>query len=370
MTEPKFNATIRLDFSAALWRRSKKRKKNRENVEMNYRLSKLSPDSMLVLPQEILTKMEQAGETELKILLYVSSLLLKGAMEEEEVIAALSARFAREEIAPALSFWRGAGILRTDSRKKSENSASFGKKVTESAEKPAEPTEKTLPSPSSKTVVDAEEAPFYSAADLAAASETNPDFKNLVSFAEGRLEKVFNQSELARLYSFLDYLKMPADVIMLVIEDCCSRGKDSLRYIYKTLCDFADNGIDSYEKADALLLKRREALGFEAKIRKMFGLGERKLVPKEKEALQNWKEKWDFSEEMLEFAYEKTVSTAKKPSISYMNKILEKWHEEGFSAPEEVKNSAASQNPDKAEKSYDLEDFFQAAVSKNRKVNP
>lgn len=334
---------------------------------MNYRLSKLSPDSMLVLPQEILTKMEQAGETELKILLYVSSLLLKGAMEEEEVIAALSTRFAREEIAPALSFWRGAGILRTDSRKKSENSAAFAKKMTESAENAAEPTR---PSPSSKTVVDAEEAPFYSAADLAAAAETNPDFKNLVNFAEGRLEKVFNQSELARLYSFLDYLKMPADVIMLVIEDCCSRGKNSLRYIYKSLCDFADNGIDSYEKADALLLKRREASGFEAYIRKMFGLGERKLVPKEKEALQNWKEKWDFSEEMLEFAYEKTVSTAKKPSISYMNKILEKWHEEGFSNPEEVKNSAASKNSDKAEKSYDLEDFFQAAVSKNRKVNP
>lgn len=337
---------------------------------MNYRLSKLSPDSMLVLPQEILTKMEQAGETELKILLYAASLLLKGPEEEEELMRALSTRFAREEIAPALSFWRGAGILRTDSRRKSENSTPMTEKMPERAEKPAETAEKAQDTPLSKIVVDAEEAPFYSAADLAAAAESNPDFKNLVNFAEGRLEKVFNQSELARLYSFLDYLKMPADVIMLVIEDCCSRGKNSLRYIYKALCDFADNGIDSYEKADALLLKRREALGFEAYIRKMFGLGERKLVPKEKEALQNWKEKWDFSEEMLEFAYEKTVSTAKKPSISYMNKILEKWHEDGFSTPEEVKNSTASKNGDKAEKSYDLEDFFQAAVSKSRKVNP
>ena len=46
-----------------------------------------------------------------------------------------------------------------------------------------------------KKVIDADEAPFYSSADLARAASDQPDFKNLVAFAEQRLEKVMNTTQ-------------------------------------------------------------------------------------------------------------------------------------------------------------------------------
>ncbi|MBR4288283.1 MAG: DnaD domain protein [Clostridia bacterium] len=322
---------------------------------MRYRLGKCHPDSLLFLPREILDKIEEAGEGELRILLHLSALLSRSPAEEEEILTTLSENFSREEILSALAFWRGVGILKTDG-KKGRSAAVFVPEATVS--------HKTEDAPVKKHI-DADEAPFYTPNELAEAGETKPDFKNLVSFAEDRLEKVMNQSELARLYSFLDYLKMPLNVIMLVIEDCVSRDKKSLRYITKMLTSFQDDGIDSYEKAEKYFLSRKESARYEAFVRHLFGLGDRKLTKSESEILETWRLKFGYGEKMLDAAYEKTVASAKNPSIKYMHKILESWYNAGATTPEEA---AKSQNSGgKAEKSYDLDDFFQQAVSRGRK---
>ncbi len=323
---------------------------------MRYRLGKCHPDSLLFLPGEILDKIEEAGEGELKILLHLSALLSHGAVEEEEILATLSHRFGREECLSALAFWRGVGILKTDGKK--------AKIPTHPIPEREEPEEREEEKP--KKQIDADEAPFYTPKELADAADEKPDFKNLVSFAEDRLEKVMNASELARLYSFLDYLKMPLDVIMLVMEDCVSRDRKSLRYITKMLTSFQDEGIDTYEKAEKYFLSRRESVKYEKIVRRLFGLGDRKLTKAESEIVETWRSKFGYGEEMLDAAYEKTVASAKNPSIKYMHKILESWYAAGATTPEEA--AAKTQNGQgKAEKSYDLDDFFQQAVSRGRK---
>lgn len=323
---------------------------------MRYRLGKYHPDSLLFLPGEILDKIDEAGEEELRILLHLSALLSHGAVEEEELLSALALRFDREESLSALAFWRGVGILKTDGKKGKAcpAAAPFAAESEAKEEKPK------------KKQIDADEAPFYTPKELADAAEKQPDFKNLVSFAEERLEKVMNASELARLYSFLDYLKMPLDVIMLVIEDSVSRDKKSLRYITKMLTSFQDEGIDTYEKAEKYFLSRRESVLYEKHIRRLFGLGDRKLSKSESEIVETWRLKFGYGEEMLDAAYEKTVASAKNPSIKYMHKILESWYAAGAATPEEAAAKTQSSGG-KAEKSYDLDDFFQQAVSRGRK---
>lgn len=316
---------------------------------MTYRLGKSYPDSLLVLPGEVLSKIEEASDSEIRILLYLAGKLSRGGVEEEEILSYLSDAFSREEVLSALAFWRGCGVLKADGKKSAPITPKKG------------PAEKTP-----AKVIDADEAPFYTSADLAAAAESQPDFKNLVSFAEQRLEKVMNQSELARLYSFLDYLKMPLDVVMLVIEDCASRDKKGLRYITKLLNVFHDEGIDSYEKAEEYFVRRKESALYENVVRRLFGLGTRKLSSAEETCVIAWREKFGYGEEMLDAAYEKTVSTAKNPTIKYMHKILESWHAAGITTPEEI-DKVKAPTATTADKSYDLDDFFQQAVSKGRK---
>ena len=322
---------------------------------MIYRFGKTHPDSLLILPGEVLDVIENASETEIRFLLAIAPLLSGGA-EEEDLILAVGDLFEREEAVSALAFWRGCGVLKTDAKKKSP--------ARKAVRIPAEKREEEIEEKEPKKTLDVDEPPFYSSKDLAEAAETMPEFKNLVSFAEERLEKVMNTSELAKLYSFLDYLKLPLDVVMLVMEDCCSQGKKGLRYISKVLVTFADEEINTYEKAEAYFLSKKERQSYERYVRNLFGLGDRKLARGEAECIGTWKEKYGFGEEMLDAAYEKTVAAAKNPTIKYMHKILESWHASGIKTPDEIDSAPSGE---KAPKSYDLDDFFEKAVASGRK---
>lgn len=330
---------------------------------MIYRLASVCPDELFFLPRRLLSKMENAGDPELRIFLWASQELSHGEKEEADLVEAIAAHgFSHEEIRSALSFWRGCGVLAGASPKKKASPP----KAEEEKTKPATTQEAPGEVPSAPLkMVDADEAPFYSSLELGEAAEQNPQFKNLVDYAQKKLKKILNTSELAKIWSFLDYLKMPPEVVMLVIEDCCNREKSSLRYISKMLNTFQDEGIDSYEKAEAYFLRREEGAVYERYVRRLFGLGERKLTRAEEEILRTWRITWNFGEDMLEAAYEKTVAGAKNPSIKYMHRILESWHEKGATTPEEAEGSAASSQ--KAPKSYDSDDFFEAAVAKGLK---
>lgn len=332
---------------------------------MSIRFSKVTPDSLLLLPADVLDQLGEAGEAECKILLSMAGILSHRETDEEELIAELSKTYSREQITGAIAFWRGAGILTARDRKKTAAKAAVPApaETVKNIEK-EKSTENSEAAEKIKAVSSG--APFYSPYQLAQAAEQNPDFKALVSFAEKRLEKVLNESEIARLYSFIDYIHLPVDVIMLAMEDCCSREKKSLRYVEKMLADFADSGITTYKAADELLKKRREQAGFEQKVRNLFGIGARKLTAAESRAVIAWQE-YAFADEMLTLAYEKTVSSASKPSINYMNGILKKWHEAGWKTPEEVQ-AGNDLNRAGAEKSYDLDDFFEAAVSREKEI--
>lgn len=323
---------------------------------MFYRFGKNYPDQLVLLPAELFEKIDVASETELRVLLHLAPHIAKSGLEEEEALSLLEESFASEEVLAALAFWRGCGIFKTESRR-SVKKAPVKKAL-------PEPEPEPVADPAPKKVIDADEAPFYSSADLAEAAKSQPDFKNLVAFAENRLEKVMNTSELARLYSFLDYLKMPLDVVILVIEDCASRDKKSLRYITKVLTSFQDEGIDSYDKAEAYFVSRNESQSYEGIVKRMFGFT-RKLSKSEEECVSLWRNEYGYGEDMLNAAYEKTVAAAKNPTVKYMHRILENWHASGFTTPADVEKGAKP--VEKAEKSYDVDDFFQSAVSKGRK---
>lgn len=324
---------------------------------MFYRFGKNYPDQLVLLPAEIFEKIDVASETELRVLLYLAPHIAKNGLEEAEAIGLLEESFTAEEVLAALAFWRGCGIFKIDQKRVIKKSPV--KKIV-----PAEPEAEAEEKPVAKKILDADEAPFYSSADLADAAKAQPDFKNLVAFAEQRLEKVMNTSELARLYSFLDYLKMPLDVVILVIEDCASRDKKSLRYITKVLTAFQDEGIDTYDKAEAYFVARNESQSYEGIVKKLFGFT-RKLTKPEEECIALWRNTYDYGEDMLNAAYEKTVAAAKNPTIKYMHKILENWHASGYQSPADAESGNTAQA--KAEKSYDVDDFFQSAVSKGRK---
>lgn len=313
---------------------------------ISYKLKDAPPGKMLVLPADVVKYMPMAGENELKIILYLFDWFCKeperDSFDETDIAAGLAAiGIDKASLISGIAFWRGAGILESVNVKS--------------------PAEEKRPAP----VFDGEKKPSYSSGELADAAETNASFRELAEYAQIRLKKAFNQSEIATLYSFIDYLKMPSDVVMLAIEHCVSEGKSSLRYIEKMLIDLCDREIDTYEKAEEYILARRKYKLFEGKVRIICGIGERSLTAKERPLVSAWCN-FDFSAELVEHAYEQTMAAISKANLSYMNTILLSWQNAGYKTVQEVK--AQKKAGDKSgSSSFDLDEFFQKAVNRSRK---
>ncbi len=318
---------------------------------MSYRFEKFYGDEWIPIPADAVRQMDRAGETDLKILLAAAERLSRGPAEEEELIALLSADFTPEAVSSALAFWRGAGILANDRKKAAKKAAPAPEKEPEEA-------------PEKKPML--EHPPYYAPDELARAKEEQPAFQELLKFTEDTYGAFLKRHETEKLYSFLDYYKLSKEAVMLIIGDLAGKDKKSLYYVEKVVKAFADNGFDTYEKADAELARRRRFDEYAKVVRGLFGFGERALTAKEKEAIDAW-QKWGFAEDMLTAAYEKTVAAAKKPSVAYMHKILEDWHNNGWQTPADVEKGRIE--ADHPAKTYDLDDFFEAAVAKSMKTD-
>ncbi len=311
---------------------------------MNYRLKKPNDGEMLVLPLSIVEKLGDIGEDELKFILAAYAYDACGGEGKDRLTYICDiCGFSDKQCGEYAAFWRGAGFLKMGNAKVKEA---------------------VLTSEKKKVLFDTEKKPSYSSAEIATAAE-NSLFRDLCEYAQNRLGKTFNTSELATLYSFLDYLKMPAGVVMLVIEHCAAKGKGSLRYVEKMLISLADAGVDDYPKAEAYLRECQRKQSFEGQIRDMMGLGSRALTVKEKTAIHAWLNEFKTPKSLLTLAYEKTVNAIKQPSIPYMHTILEGWFREGITDPAQLEQKSIPATD--TTRSYDPAAFFEAAVRRGER---
>jgi len=315
--------------------------------KLRFRLRQKEGEKGIFLPESVLKSLTNATESELKLLIILAKEGRdKDYLSESDLFPACEkAGLDRETFTEALAFFRGAGLV--------ENEAEMiVEKLT-----PPETEEKALSIKPHK--------PSYTSEELARAAGDRK-FAELLDFAQKSLGKTFNRNDIATVYSFIESLLLPHDVIMLGIEHCVTEGKGNLRYIEKLLIDFADNEVNTYERAEEYILARANYKSFEGKVRKMLGLGQRSLTSREKSIISVWQTEWCCPDELLEFAYEKTVEKTGKASMSYMNKILENWHTAGFKTRAEVETGDVKPAGDTS--SFDPDEFFKVAVahSKNK----
>ena len=318
---------------------------------MRFRLRQKPGEKGIFLPESVLKSLTNATEAELKLLIILAKEGRdKDYLSESDILPACeNAGIDKESFVEALAFFRGAGLVENE-----EKEAPTPVKAESVKPAPVETPRRAVERPKS-----------YTSLELAGAAESR-EFLELVDFTAVTLKKTLNRSDITTLYSFVDSLRLPYDVIMLGIEHCVTEGKMSLRYVEKLLCDFADREINTYELAEEYIQTRALYKSFEGKIRTKLGLGQRSLTAKEKAMLSAWQTEWQTSDELLDLAYEKTVEKTGRASMSYMNKILENWHNAGFKTRAEVETGDVK--PSLGESSFDPDEFFSIAVahSKNK----
>lgn len=290
---------------------------------------KTPAENLILLPREILTRIRSANAEELKALIYFFA-----NPETSIADAARETGLTVAQVEAANAFWRGAGIF-ADS----------------------EGAKKTVAS-------DTTAYRNYDSATIASALETHSDFAMIHDFACERLGKsVLTKNDLSSFLYLYDYVRLPAPLICGIIEDCCANGKKSMQYIFKKALGLYEDGIDTYDKFEAYLARKAAINSNIGKLRRLCGMGDRALTSKEKKLFDTWFGEWLMPFEMVELAYEKTVDSTGKLSMTYMNGILRRWYESGFATVEDVKNGDASRTPG-TDSSFDLDEFVEAALKR------
>ncbi len=180
--------------------------------------------------------------------------------------------------------------------------------------------------------------PSYKSDEIDAAADKNQTLSGMFYQAESILGHMLSGNEIELLYSFYDWLGLPCEVIVMLLTYAAGHGKTGKRYLETVAIDWADKGIDTFEKAEEYIKHLEEVESAEHKIRSILGIYDRALTQTEKKYITSWSQ-MQLDSELIELAYDRTVANTGKLSCGYMNKILVSWQEEGLTTTDAVKRS-------------------------------
>ena len=179
--------------------------------------------------------------------------------------------------------------------------------------------------------------PSYTMAEIDAVAAKNKAISGMFYQAETILQKVLTQSDMELLYSFVDWLGLPVEVIIMLLSYAAKRGKCGRRYLEKMAIDWADRGIDTFEAAESYVMELEAYDSAEQKVRRVLGIHDRALTPTEKKYIKSWLGNAAIPLDLLPLAYDRTVAYTGKLSYSYMDSILQDWAKNGITDEQQVK---------------------------------
>ena len=318
------------------------KKTEKIHISVNYE------SSVTVLPARAFAMIDKAKKFDMKVLFLVCS---SEKYREGKFLEAIAKELECEtkDVENSLAFWNGAEVL------------SLG------GDSESKPTIKQSEKNEPKTVKRARvsELPEYTSAELNALIEKHHNVVELIDECQNILGKIFTASDIKTIMALIDYLGLDNDYIVVLMHYAARNEIKSLRYIEKIAISCMDDGFTDAKSLQVELYAREEKALVETKIKNVFGIGTRKLTSKEQKQVDLWVNEYKFELDVIERAYDITVTATNKPSVHYAHAILEKWYAEGVRTLSDVEAMLASREQEKKEdgSSFDLDDFFNAALS-------
>ena len=187
------------------------------------------------------------------------------------------------------------------------------------------------------------ERPSYSEQDVLRAMDTDLDFRGIYGEVQRLLGRSLNTEELKILLGFVRYLGMTPDVISVLVSYCKDRARQkgrlrnpSLRTIEKEAYAWAERGIDTVEEAIAFIQAQNVRNSRLARLMNILQIRGRSLTAAEERYALSWLD-MGIDEEMLAMAYERTCLNTGGLNWAYMNKIIQRWNEQGLRTAEAVR---------------------------------
>ena len=351
--------------------------------------------AVATVPASALEVMDRATKNDLKVLLTLASdpTLLSGG-SFGECVGAISNRLGctPAQIETSLSFWRGAGVLNVveeDVASPVPQTIQVPVSADPVTSASADEDGKQEPPPARK-LRSADRLPHYTSSELADLLESRKEANDCLHECQNIWGKVFSTHESNIMLGFVDYLGLEWDYILALLAFCVreqdKRGiKRSLRYVETMAFSFYDEGVIDLPSLQEKIRRLEQTAELEGSLRRMFGMGERALTPNEKKKFSTWLYEYQYGLEVITRAFEVTVDAKGSPNLKYMDAVLSNWNRDGLRTPEDIEAAEARFRAQKAdnlskksansktsgqpvagyESTFDLDDFFDAAVRRS-----
>lgn len=262
------------------------------------------------------------------------------------------------DIVRALKFWESKGIIILVEENNKITSISFANSSSPAIEEQAisiEPKEE-------KTVyLNLSSKPQYTMDELSSFM-TSAKYKDLIYVTGRYLGRNLTQNDLSTLISFHDWLGLPIEVIEWLIEYCVSNNHTKMRYIEAVAIEWADNNINSLEKA------RLHTEVYNKKyyqITRALGIGTRSPVPFEIKIMNKWLFEYNFDLEIILEACTRTMRLAPNGGFKYTDSILTNWFENNVGTIKDIEKL----DQQHVSKNIAINSFVTPINSKNKFIN-
>ena len=171
--------------------------------------------------------------------------------------------------------------------------------------------------------------PTYSPMELEMYKNKYGNIAHIFNIAEKSLGRLLSANELSTVFSFYDWLRLPIDVIEVLLQYCATNGHRNINYIESVAIDWSENKIITVELAENHIQSYNKNY---REVLKALGQSGREATKKERGYIDKWLTDFNLSLDIILEACDKTIMNVGKPQFSYTDKILETWYQNGVSS--------------------------------------
>ncbi|WP_099204646.1 DnaD domain protein [Scatolibacter rhodanostii] len=308
--------------------------------------------SVFAVPKDLVEKhIKLAGKEQLKTILWMLSHNGEPISAQE---IALATGISLEGAEDSIQYWLNCGfIYPTDgtATQKAPNQKTVKPQVQSVPAQEATPA-KEVSLPKRKQLIKPDG--HYVATRI----NESPEIQYLIHESQTVLGKTISPALSSTLLAIHEDFGLPVEVIMMLIQYAKESGKTGTNYIEAVARDWYESNIFTLESAEQKLLELSQMRLAWKKFVSSIGIHDRPPSKKEEQLTYTWVYTWKMTPDLIAEAYDRCVNATGKLSLSYMNKIFEKWYGLGYKNISDVEK-AENRRKEKAAatKSYDIDEI-------------
>ena len=181
---------------------------------------------------------------------------------------------------------------------------------------------------------------------------SNESNKGMIKDIEQLIGRPVSPTEITTYIQWKQDFNFPAELILLLIEYCSSKGSTNQRYIEKVAIAWHEQNIKTVEGAQNYIRKSEDKWGTYREILKFLGIRNSEIMKPQEDMLEKWTTVYNFSLEVIKKACDICFQRLNRADFKYIDGILSSWNKDKLKTLKEIEEKENSYKNSNTKKSY------------------